>query len=435
MADPGTQNMPPALDAANAPMPDVQQGTAPAAPPINPAAGNLRLMSIRIDVPDIRNGDAANITQAAPKASVSLEYKWAHIQGMPAAMAVTYVDAMIRAQYAQLVSADHRASAMTDSVRAEARTAAIILGSARAGAAAAFRLEAKDMNSDEVVAAGSVIDNAAEPTRAIISTGGGTAGGKHTIAESMAPLTGAEAAIVGALTYLGMAVPVMQGISLVLTGHHFLPSTRNTFMGMKRQTSQIGGAEVAQWIEQQGDKFDDLMFHKSCHPILPALKRRWAKTTSFAEKLRASGHSAAAIRLPALPSDAQGGKAAIAVVEKARPVIAAMGHTITLTDGPATVKAVEDAAEGREEVAAVNGVKAWLAANSAAIAFCAGIVQAIAESAGTGRETTLAAYSMRKVMSEQQAEVSRGSTYARAHMTRLRDQALSGEFPDPRIIL
>jgi len=291
------------------------------------------------------------------------------------------------------------------------------------------------MNREEVVGSASTITNPQTPAAATIAVDAGTAGGKHTVAVGMAAITQPEEAVVGTLVYLGMSVPVMQGVSLVLTGHHFLPNTKNVFMGMKRQAMQVGGAEVTRWIEALGDRFDDLAFHKACHPIMPASKRRWAKSTEMSAKLVASGHGAAAIRLPALPSEAQGGKAAIAVVGKAVAVVRGMGHNIAISSGPALIQAVETAAEGRDERAAVVAVKNWLTANGSQIAFCAGIVQNISESGAGGKETTLSAFSIRKLMSEHSAEVSRGLTYARAYSTRLRDQAIAGTFPDPNIAL
>jgi hypothetical protein len=420
-------------DAENVPLPPDVPAAAPvpmAAPP-QLAGYTAELLGLTIIVPDLRNGDPANITQAAPKASIAQQFKWTHVTGMTSDNIVRFVDIVIRATYAQYLAA--ATVNITDAQRAMARDAAIIMGSVRAGAAAAYKLTPADLNAEEIVGAGFEIHVVND--RATTRVDAGTAGGKHAVATGMAGLTRDEVAVVGTLIYLGMAVPAMQGISLVLSGHHFLPTTKNTFAGMKKQASQVGGSVVAAWIEQRGDTFDDLAFHKACHPISAPRKRTWAKSTDLAARLIASGHGAVAIRLPALPSDAQGGKAALAVIGKAAPVIEGMGHTVSVDQGAALIAAVEVAPEGRDEINAVNAVKAWLAANASSIAFCAGIVQAIAESGAGGRETTLNAYSMRKIVSEKAADVSRGTTYARAYTTRLREQALSGEFPDPQLRL
>jgi len=397
-------------------------------PPVNV---NVTVLELTIAVPDLRNGDVQLITQAAPKASIASAYKWCHIEGMDTAWVKDVVDALIRAQFAQVLSAG-AANPGAAEVK-EARSKAIVLGAVRAGAAAAYRLLPADMNPTEVAGSGSRI--AAVNGGWAVTAGAGTAAPKFAVAQSMEPLSAVEVKVVGTLMYLGMAIPVLQGISLVLTGHHYLPTTKNTFAGMKKQALQVGGSEVNAWVEALGDMFDDMAFHKACHPISPPRKRTWAKDSELAARLTASGHGAAAIRLPALPSDAQGGKAALAVIKKAAPVIQGMGHTVSWARCAELVRAVEVAPEGRDELDAVAAIRSWLDVNGAQVAFCAGIVQTLSE-AGTGaRETTLLAYSIRKILSEHAASSVKGNTYCRAHNTRMRTAAEKGEFADPVINL
>lgn len=388
-------------------------------------------LAITIDIPNLRNGDAAQITQAAPKASIPTAYKWAVIAGLSHTYAVAAVDAIVRAQYAQLLSA--APGVVGDPERATAKRQAIVLGSIRAGAIAAYQLTENDINRAETSGAGSAIAVDNGTIRIGAGNGSATAAPKFALAQSMAGLTAVEVKVVGTMIFLGMAVPALQGVSLVLTGHHYLPTTKNTFAGMRKQALQVGGADVAAWVEQMGDSFDDMAFHKACHPISPPRKRTWAKDSALAPRLAASGHGAAAIRLPALPSDAQGGKAALAVLRKAAPVIQGMGHHIAYEGGANLVRAVELATEGREEIDAVAAVRAWLDAHAAQIAFCAGIVQTLSEAGSGQQETTLKAYSMRKITSEQLAATVRGNTYCRAYNTRMRESAESGQFADPQI--
>jgi len=408
----------------------------------------LRL-EIRVTVPDLRNGDPATIVQAAPRASIPAQYKWAHVHNLDPAAYVTYVDSVIRAQYAQVLTA--AGVGANDAQKAEARMAGIVLGSVRAGAAAAFTLRPTDMNPEETVGTGSVFTPARDAQAAIgaagdadyvaavaaaeatVATAAGTTGGNHTAATAMDALTADEITVVNTLIYLGMSVPAMQGASLTLSGHHFLPTTRNCFEGMLKQAKQAGGTAVTAWIDARGDSFYDWAFHKACHPIMPTLKRSWAKSPATAERLVASGHGAAAIRIPTLPPDGQAGKAGLAVMLKAAPVIRAMNHTISTDDVVRLVKAAERAPEGREEKDAVDAIRAWFAAHTSDVAFCAGVVQYLAESAGNTRESTLRAFSVKKAMADGSAELSRGITYCRAYLARMRDAAASGEFPDPAI--
>jgi hypothetical protein len=404
----------------------------PQDPPQTATAGNVNIKAHSHVVPNLRNGDPATITQAAPRASIASRYKWAHIAGMTHDRMVAHVDAVIRATYAQLLAGT--TTAVTDATRAEARTDAIILGSVRAAAAGAWQLTPADMNAEEVVGSGSNFTASANGRLGSVSAGNGTAGGNYTVATGMTPITPEEVAVINVLMYLGMAVPIMQGISLVLTGHHFLPTTKNHFAGMKRQALQIGGDAVRTWVEALGDRFEDMAFHKACHPISPPTKRAWAKNPDVAVRMVASGHTAAAIRIPALPSDAQGTKAAIAVMVKAAPVIRGMEHNITWAAGADAIRAVETAAEGRAELDAVAAARAWMVAHASQIAFCIGIVQYLSDTSAGGRDTTLSAFSVRKLMTDYNADVSRGSTYARAYVTRMREAAESGRFPDPNII-
>lgn len=406
-------------------------------------------IDVRVTVPDLRNGNPATIVQAAPRASIPAQYKWAHIRDMSPADYVTYVDSVIRAQYAQVLTA--AGANATDAQKAEARIAGIVLGSVRAGAAAAFNLRNNDFNAEEAVGTGSEFiaartAQAATGTQgeadyvaaidareATVGTIAGTAGGNHTVATAMTPLTEEEVTVVNTLIYLGMSVPAMQGASLTLSGHHFLPTTKNCFEGMLKQARQAGGDIVTAWVDARGEAFYDWAFHKACHPILPVLKRSWAKDPTTAERLVASGHGAAAIRIPTLPPDGQAGKAGLAVMRKAAPVIRAMDHTITTADVEGLIRAAERAPEGREEKEAVDAIRAWFVVHTPNVAFCAGIVQYLAESSGNTRESTLRAFSVKKAMADGSADLSRGITYCRAYLAKMRDAAASGVFPDPHI--
>jgi len=400
-------------------------------------------IEVRVTVPDLRNGAVETITQAAPRASIASAFKWAGIGHLPHDQYVPWVEDVIRATYARILSGSGENPSEAD--KTQARNQAIVIGSVRAGAAGAYRLTANDFNIAETADAGSdytpakpaveaTATEAAKPAApAKIDAGTGTAVPKHAIALSMTAITAVEANVVNTLIYLGMAVPAMQGVSLTVTGHHFLPTTKNVFLGMKRQAIQAGGADVTNWVESKADDFDDWAFHKACHPILPALKRTWAKSADMGARLVASGHGAAAIRIPALPSDAQAGKAGIAVLIKASPVIRGMGHRITWADGETRVKAAEAAEEGRAEREAVDSIRAWFVAHLDEIAFCAGIVRHLSEALGTSRESTLNAFSIKKAISDGTASVNRGVVYCRAYLGKMRDQADNGEFADPSI--
>jgi hypothetical protein len=405
------------------------QTTEQVAPPAPPRASGATLagLGFTIIVPDLRNGDIASIQQAAPKASISADYKWMAIKGLDASDATRAVEYLIRSSYAQLrASAPDKAS---DANKADFRRRAIVLGAVRAGAWAAYKLTVADMNSQECVNAPYTMTDG----RIVESNGTATAGTLRPIANEMAELTPVEVASIGMLCYLGMAAPVLQGVSLVSTGHHYLPTTKNVFAGMKRQAFGLVKEDARVWLEGMGDVFDDMAFHKACHPISPPFKRRIAKDSKIAARLHASGHGAAAIRLPAIPSDAAIGKTAIALVNSATPVIRGMGHSVSLSEGPALIADLERASEGQEERDAIVAIQNWAAAHNSTLAFCAGITQSVHESVGTGRNTLLAAYSVKKIMAEHPNQVQIGQSYARAANERVRSSLASGQFANPSI--
>jgi hypothetical protein len=403
---------------------------AEATPPAPPAANNgtlVRALEFVIHVPDLRNGSLDNIQQAAPKASVAREYKWPAIENLPPAEAVTCVEYIIRGSYAALLSG--ATGTLTDADTMAAKRRAIVLGSIRAGAAASYSLTRQDMTITEVTPTGYRYNSG----RMIAGSGNETATARNAVAQSMAGLEPTEVEVIAALVYLGMAVPALQGVSLVMSGHHYLPTTRNIFSGQKKQALGLLKDTGRAWIEAMGEDFDDMAFHKACHPISPPVKRRLAKQAALAPRLLASGHGAAAIRIPAIPSDAQIGKTGIALLRGATSTIQSMGHSISVVNGLALMARLENASEGTDERNAVTEIQSWAATHYASFAFCAGIVQAVHESSGSGRNTLLAAYSVKKIMSEHASEVNRGVLYARAAAQKTREALADGSFLDPDI--
>jgi len=385
-------------------------------------------LGFRIAIPDLRNGSLVSIQQAAPKASMSALYHWPIVTGLPFSRAVDAVEYLIRASYAQSLHA--LGSAITDAQGAEARKKAIVLGAIRAGATAAYKLVGQDMTRTELAPSGMAFSD----NRVGQSANGGTATGRWTAAQSMAPLDSTEEGVVAMCVYMGMAVPVLQGVSLVMTGHHYIPTTYGLFKGIKKQAVSSVSNEVKAWVDSLGETFDDMAFHKACHPISPMLKRSMSKNVDIAQRLRASGHGSAAIRLPAVPSEASGGKASIALLRAAAPTLRQMGHAVSWNEGESLMFALEHSSEGANEAKACDAVVKWVTDNSDKLAFCAGILSHVHDTTGTGRNTILAAYSIKRIIADAPGAVAQGTMYARAAAARLRNAMESGTFADPGII-
>jgi hypothetical protein len=379
---------------------------------------------------DLRNGTPETLSQASPHSSLARAYKWAVIKDMPGEIYLAYADSVIRATYAQL-----SVGGTGDSAQQETnKKAAIVIGGVRVGAATGHRMLESDLNPTETVASGSVLIGHTAATRGTVNSGNGTSAAKHSVATGMPPLDELEADVANAMIFLGYAVPMLQGASLVNSTHHFLPTTLNIFAGTKKQLLNIVTGKVKEWITALGADFDDWAFHKACHPISPPRKRSWAKNYDNAAKLHAIGHGAASVRIPAIPSEAQGARAAFACIVTAAVVVKGMGHTITWEGLTSINKAVELSEEGVQERNAVSAAETWYQINETHIAFCAGIVQDQSQSRGGKMLTILKAQSIKKTMDNFPVEAGNGKSYSAAYRELQRRKLDRGEFDDPKLI-
>jgi len=386
--------------------------------------GGLELKSVTFDlqVPNLRNGSLANIQQAAVRAGMQALYYWPTIKELPAESAVDAAQHSFRAHNVSLMMG--YGESITAAQEVDCRKWAVVLAGVRAGAQAAWRLTVADVTKKEVFNSGM----RAVGGRIVMDAEGGTAGPKWAAAQSLTALSQVEMDVLAMCAYMGMAVPILQGASLIMTGHHYIPSTYKQFAGLKRQALGIANKDVEAWVTSLGERFDDLAFHKACHPISPDLKRELAAHKDVALKLSASGHGSVSIRLPAIPSEATGGKAALALVRAASRVIEEMGDKISMEKGVQLMMDLESAARGAPRSEACDKVVKWVQDNERTLAFCAGIVQQIHDMSGSGKNTLLSAYSVKKLMASNPAEVSKGVTYARASNTRTREKMERGEY-------
>jgi hypothetical protein len=391
----------------------------------------LAAPTFQIAIPDLRNGSLVNIQQAAPKAAMSGLYHWPIIGALTHEKYIEAIDLIVRAIYAQGL---HMLGGSADTAAAaDFRKKAMVLAGVRIGAVSAFKLTKQDLVINELAASGMVYDAASDSIGE--NSSGSTSSARWTAAKSMEDITTTEMDVISACIYMGMAVPVLQGVSLVMTGHHYIPTTYNLFRGLKRQALGQAPKDAATWIEAMGENFDDMAFHKATHSVSFNLKRSLAKDTAVAHRLKASGHGSAAIRLPAVPSEASGGKASIALLGAAAPTLVDMGGSIDYSSGVQLLLDLETATPGTDEALKCDAVVAWVVKNVKVIAMCAGIVAHVHETQGTGKNTILVAYSIKRIMAENPAEVSKGMMLSRAANTRLREAMERGEFTVGNLVL
>lgn len=382
----------------------------------------LKTTGFELVVPDLRNGALASIQQAAVRAGMQALYYWPSIADLAPESAVDAAEHSFRAHVASLT--EGLGPSATSADQDEARKWAVVLAGIRAGAQAAWRLRAGDMTMKELKTSGM----AAVGGMIEMDAKGSTATSRWTVARSVPDMTRVEMDALAMCAYMGMAVPVLQGASLIATGHHYVASTYGLFKGLKKQALGSVSSDVETWVSAMGERFDDLAFHKACHPISPDLKRELAASPDVARKLGASGHGSAAIRLPAIPSEATGGKTAIGLARAAQQVIRDMGGELTIDIGVQLMKDLEEAQVGAERSAACDKVVAWVASNGPTLAMFAGIVQQVHDTTGTGKNTLLGAYSVKKLVASYPAEMARGVTFAKSANTRAKEQMDKGEY-------
>lgn len=386
--------------------------------------GGVARKTITFDlvVPNLRNGALASIQQAAVRAGMQSLYYWPVIARLDPSLAVEAAEHSFRAHVVSLTMGWTGEKSAGD--EAEIRKWSVVLAGVRSGAQAAWRLQQGDMTMKELRPSG--MEQAGEQIAMVAE--GTTATSKWAAARSVPDMTAVEMDALAMCAYMGMAVPILQGASLVATGHHYVPSTYKLFEGLLRQAMGSATREVQVWVEAMGERFKDLAFHKACHPISPDLKRELAIRQDTAQKLAASGHGSAAIRLPAIPSEASGGKAAIALVRAAEHTIASLGGEISAHTGIQLMDSLEVAAPGAPRSEACNAVVAWVSEHERTLAMCAGVVQYIHEASATGRSTLLSAYSVKKIMLAQPSDVARGINMARAAAAKERDAMERGTY-------
>jgi hypothetical protein len=231
-----------------------------------------------------------------------------------------------------------------------------------------------------------------------------------------------------AMMYMGIGIPALQGFSLVRFGHHFLSNAGEApmkpWLALIKQVRATVGDAVHVWMDYEW--FRDVAFHKSCHPILPAMKQAWAKDPDTKARLNAANLGSAAVRLPATPPDFEQAKAAISILREAKPSLEQMMFVITTTQLDAAALAVETADAGEAERRAVAVAVHLVEVHAPRIAYAAGIVAKIHE---TGLASTLlGAFSIRRLLREYPEAYDAGSRAKAALNIRISEKLQRGEF-------
>jgi len=422
-------------------------------------------------MPDLRNGTPETIQEAVSKTTIPHRYKWVIPDGLPNDKVLQYLPAVIAAQYGQLIMGVDVVNnrALADRYRMEA----ILLGSQRGAIQATYKLTAGDFmaaecemsafsyrtaESDQAFNArlSQVVANVDLPEeeraadlatrRAAVvrrgegiygATGGDTVGARAAREASFGDMTESEQKISIIAAWIGIPVPVLQGASLIHSGHHFIKGTKNMFRGVLKQASFMITPEWESMAGVFGESLEDLLFHKSCHPLSIEVKKLWSKSHTMKANLKACGHKAAVIRLPALPAETQALKAGLAVIIKAAGVIKQLGGTVDTSGGERLKAQLEGTIEGGETLtdaelkAKVEEAVRWAEFNAGEIAYCSGVVDGL-RTAGQAlrdtelpKETTTAALSVKKTIAAHTAQYVLGGNLAKLLMLKDREDLAS----------
>jgi len=234
-------------------------------------------------------------------------------------------------------------------------------------------------------------------------------------------------------TWLGVmapAIPVIQGASIIATGHHCIPPTYPNFLRVEKAVWSSAPSKVGDVLRGRAglpeDVWIDLAYHKACHPISMGDKQMWAASLEIANRLDAAGLGAATIILPAVPTSANSLRAGIAVIYKARPTLQRAGMTIITIEAEQLNERMEAATTKAERAVVQKDVDKWVAKAKPVIALAAGVVRQQNERAGTSEDSTLRAFSVSRIVNENPGSHAEGRNIASGVADRLRKSIEEG---------
>jgi hypothetical protein len=380
-----------------------------------------------LPTPDLRNGALTDMVAVVPSTAIPVQYHWHVVSGVPADCVVKYAEMNMRLAFAVLTHADAQMSLD------KRRSQAIILGAMRTALKAYWKIVVADLSPGEVgrayvsyrpaTDAPAVAEGVTLTWGAATVTAAGTAWGVWT------DLTVAEKDVAEAFMLLAIAALPTVGWSIVKTGHHFLsqagPSARAGFTAVKKQWFTKISATAAAWVRQREDYWEDIAFHKVCHPVLMNVATSLASDRMTKQKLEAIDFGSAAVRLPATAPQLEYAKMVLALLAKVSGVLAVSGGTVDLTRLTNAVAGVYEATETGARAVQVQIANSLAHSKDPLLAIAAGILLHITES---GAPSTIASsYGFKRLVAEFPAEVAKGSTLSRSMAVRERQAIADGE--------
>jgi len=306
-------------------------------------------------MPDLANGDVANIVPPERASAVPAEYHIRHVEdpshdlrnaGIFCALAYGALASVLptTAGYgapAGATYAVHLAEGfgIAGPIPAAIRDEALTLGAARCGVTAAYRVAAADWIAAEVGPVSATVTAPAVAGGAHTWEFGSAhsdAAGNLTREEALAihflvvEMTEAEQELAFKVAAAAPGVVPANGCSLMATRHHYVPDSVLMFLGGEKQMlAGMSAAARAIW-DRAPVRNRDLMFHKATHPYPSNMAIALCKSGDMPERLRALNLGAWAVRLPYVEPEVHQARAFVAVVKQVQVFCQSAGHQVAV---------------------------------------------------------------------------------------------------------
>lgn len=385
------------------------------------------------DLPNLRNGDAATYTVVHIAAGIPVEYHF--ILGTDEPDENTFHRYLIADS--AMYSVQMAATGLDADV---ARKRAVVLAAVRMGIRKSWNIVGGDLiaaqrhddayylarhNPNEALTAatqGAAANLLAFPLEAVRNEVDALA----LMPELFEPLT------LSRLFRLGMAMPVITGVILVKTDgqHHFIDQHKNVYRAVQRQ---VLGRGTPTPFDLEPEVFEDIVAHKSTHPISSARMIGWARHVDTKSRLMAAGIASAAVRVPAQYGPESAMSAITSLIRKAVSIGRAANIAVDMAAVDALLAQVFngvalDTPDGR--TLGANRAEVFVSTHGVDLARCMGILQATCDNANIQRPALMRSYALLRIVEENPSAMAEGvdqmNVFYRSQRERARRGILGG---------
>lgn len=385
------------------------------------------------DLPNLRNGNAANYTVVHIAAGIPAEYHFILSPDIPTALTLERHLLADSAMYSVQMTA---AGLVAD----VARKRAVVLAAVRMGIRKSWNIVDGDLiaaqrHDEAYYLARHVLGQALAPAGQQ-TPANAAAFPLAAVRDEVAALTAMpelfEPVTLARLFRLGMAMPVVTGVILVKTDgqHHFIDQHKNVYRAVQRQ---VLGRGTPIPFDLEAEVFEDLVAHKSTHPINSASMITFAREEATKTRLMAAGIASAAVRVPAQYGPESAMSAITSLVRKAVSIGRAANIAVDMVAVEALIELVFNGIDlntpdGRRVGA--DRAQAFATTHGVDLARCMGILQATCDNANIQRPALMRSYALARIVEENPSSMAEGvdqmTVFYRSQRERARRGILGG---------